>query len=154
MSILKKNPFLTDLYIDIVKKCQETEYLQKTSNIKCSVAIDDCMKKLCNLEIENIVPNYCKIDTEPITHCLQPLIAVQNLVNPGTENSVFTSQLKMVQRLKNYTNARLYCEIIRASMMCLLDVTGTLKDSHWGGFIILRLPQILKELHSISLKNG
>ena len=115
--------------------------------------IDDSLKKLCNLEIENIVSNFAKIDAEPITYCLQPLIAVQNLVNPSTETSTYISQLHMIQRLKNYSNPRLYCEVIRACMMCLHDVTGAFKESHWAGFTVLKLPQILKELHSSTL-NG
>lgn len=96
---------------------------------------------------------FIKVDAEPITYCLQPLLAVQNLVNPSTETSTYISQLHMIQRLKNYSNARLYCEVIRACMMCLHDVTGSLKESHWGGFTVLKLPQILKELHASTL-NG
>jgi mediator of RNA polymerase II transcription subunit 24 len=94
-----------------------------------------------------------KVNAEAITYCLQPLLAVQNLVNPSTETSTYISQLHMIQRLKNYSNARLYCEVIRACMMCLHDVTGTFKESHWGGFTVLKLPQILKELHASTL-NG
>ncbi|XP_008208388.1 mediator of RNA polymerase II transcription subunit 24 [Nasonia vitripennis] len=140
-----------DLYIYIVKKCQEIEKEQQKSNTKCSIPIEDSLKKLCNLEIENIVSKFVKVDAEPITYCLQPLLAVQNLVNPSTETSIYISQLHMIQRLKNYSNARLYCEVIRACMMCLHDVTGSLKESHWGGFTVLKLPQILKELHASTL---
>ncbi|XP_071573333.1 mediator of RNA polymerase II transcription subunit 24-like [Temnothorax nylanderi] len=105
-----------DLYIEVVKKCQETETLLKTSTQKSVVPIEDSLKKLCNLEIESLCPE--KMKMESITHCLQPLFAVQVLLNPSTETTVFVNQLLMVQRLKCYTNARLYCEIIRACLMC------------------------------------
>lgn len=134
-----------------MKKCQEIEKEQPKSNVKSFVVIEESLKKLCNLEVENIASKFVKTDAEPITYCLQPLLAVQNLVNPISETSVYINQLHMIQRLKNYSNARLYCEVIRACMMCLHDVTGTIKESHWGGFTVLKLPQILKELHASTL---
>lgn len=145
--------FILDLYLEIVKKCQEIEKEQQKSNVKCSIPIDDSLKKLCNLEIENIVSTFVKYDAEPITYCIQPLLAAQNTVNPSTETSTFVSQLHTIQRLKNYSNARLYCEVIRACMMCLHDVNGSFKESHWGSFMIIKLPLILKELHTSTL-NG
>ncbi|KYM99981.1 Mediator of RNA polymerase II transcription subunit 24 [Cyphomyrmex costatus] len=140
-----------DLYIEVLKKCQEIETLLKTSTQKSVVPIDDFLKKLCNLEIESLCPE--KIKMESITHCLQPFFAVQVLLNPSTETTVFVNQLLMVQRLKSYTNARLYCEIIRACLMCLHNVTGTFKESQWGAFMFLKVPHILKELHVANL-NG
>jgi len=143
--------FFLDLYIEVVKKCQEIETLLKTSTQKSVVPIEDSLKKLCNLEIESLCPEKTKM--ESITHCLQPLFAVQVLLNPSTETTVFVNQLLMVQRLKSYTNARLYCEIIRACLMCLHNVTGTFKESQWGAFTFLKVPHILKELH-VSNLNG
>lgn len=140
-----------ELYIEVVKKCQEIETLLKTSTQKSVVPIEDSLKKLCSLEIESLCPE--KIKMESITHCLQPLFAVQVLLNPSTETTVFVNQLLMVQRLKSYTNARLYCEIIRACLMCLHNVTGTFKESQWGAFTFLKVPHILKELHVANL-NG
>ncbi|XP_072761073.1 mediator of RNA polymerase II transcription subunit 24-like [Anoplolepis gracilipes] len=140
-----------DLYVDVVKKCQEIETLSKTSSQKSVVAMEDSLKKLCNLNIESLYPEKTKM--ESITHCLQPLFAVQVLLNPSTETTVFVNQLLMVQRLKSYTNARLYCEIIRACLMCLHNVTGTFKESQWGAFMFLKVPLILKELHVATL-NG
>ncbi|KAG7210795.1 hypothetical protein KM043_012286 [Ampulex compressa] len=140
-----------DLYIEVVKKCQEIETLQKTSSLKSSLPMDDSLKKLCNLEIETLMSLPEKRQVESITHCLQPLFAVQVLLNPCTETAVFVNQLLMVQRLKSYTTPRLYCEIIRACLMCLHNVTGTSKESQWGAFTFLKVPVILKELHATNL---
>ncbi|OAD54966.1 Mediator of RNA polymerase II transcription subunit 24 [Eufriesea mexicana] len=142
-----------DLYIEVVKKCQEIEALLKTSNLKSSVPIEDSLKKLCNLEVDCLALSPEMSQMESITHCLQPLFAVQVLLNPSTETSVFVNQMLMVQRLKNYTNARLYCEIIRACLMCLHNVTSTFKESQWGAFTFLKVPLILKELH-VAHSNG
>lgn len=149
-----------DLHIEVMKKCSEIEALLKTTTLKSVVSIEDSLKKLYDLEIESFCPE--KIRMESITHCLQPLFAVQVLLNPSTETAAFVNQLLMVQRLKSYTNARLYCEIIRACLMCLHNVTGTLrsvtqrnrKESQWGAFTFLKVPLILKELHQASLKIG
>ena len=122
--------------------------------MKFSVSIEDTLKKLCNLEIENLNPRSSRTDMEPMTHCLQSLLAVQLSLNSGTETPTFVGQLLMVQRLKNYTNARLYCELIRASLMSLHSVVGLLNESHWGAFIFLKVPLIIKELHTNSLNNS
>ncbi|XP_034180635.1 mediator complex subunit 24 isoform X2 [Osmia lignaria lignaria] len=136
-----------DLYIEVVKKCQEIEALLKTSSLKSSVPIEESLKKLCNLEIDCLTLSPEMTQMESITHCLQPLFAVQVLLNPSTETAVFVNQMLMVQRLKNYTNPRLYCEIIRACLMCLHNVVGMFKESQWGAFTFLKVPLILKELH-------
>ncbi|XP_006563024.1 mediator of RNA polymerase II transcription subunit 24 isoform X4 [Apis mellifera] len=136
-----------DLYIEVVKKCQEIEALLKTSSLKSSIQIEDSLKKLCNLEDDCLTLSHEMSQMESITHCLQPLFAVQVLLNPSTETSVFVNQMLMVQRLKNYTNTRLYCEIIRACLMCLHNVTSTINESQWGAFTFLKVPLILKELH-------
>ncbi|XP_011688763.1 PREDICTED: mediator of RNA polymerase II transcription subunit 24 [Wasmannia auropunctata] len=140
-----------DLYVEVVKKCQEIETLLKTSTQKSVTPIEDSLKKLCNLEIESFCPEKTKM--ESITYCLQPLFTVQVLLNPSTETTVYVNQLLMVQRLKSYTNVRLYCEIIRAGLMCLHNEALTVKESQWGAFMYLKIPQILKELHIANL-NG
>ncbi|KAL2740800.1 mediator of RNA polymerase II transcription subunit 24 [Vespula squamosa] len=142
-----------ELYIVVVRKCQEIETLLKSSNLKSSVPIEESLKKLCNLEVEILALSPEKSRMESITHCLQPLFAVQVLLNPSTETTVFVNQLQMIQRLKSYTNARLYCEIMRACLMCLHNVTGTFNESQWGAFTFLKVPVILKELHTATL-NG
>ncbi|XP_066597518.1 mediator of RNA polymerase II transcription subunit 24 isoform X2 [Prorops nasuta] len=142
-----------DLYVEVVKKCQEIESSQKASSWKSSVPIEESLKKLCNLEMEALVQNQEKNRMEPITYCLQPLFAVQVLINPSTETAVFVNQMFMVQRLKSYTNSRLYCEIIRACLMCLHNVTGSVKESQWGAITFLKVPLILKELHAATV-NG
>lgn len=104
-----------------------------------------------NLEIESISATTANVPMESISYCLQPFFAVQVLLNPSTETAVFVNQLLMIQRLKGYTNARLYSEIMRACLMCLHNVAGTVKESQWGAMTFLKIPFILKELHATTL---
>ncbi|XP_046421667.1 mediator of RNA polymerase II transcription subunit 24 [Neodiprion fabricii] len=136
-----------ELYIEVVKKCQDIESLQKNSTVKSAVPIESSLKQLCNLDIETLASHSKNNKKEPITYCLQPLFAVQVLLNPSTETTVLVNQLLMIQRIKGYSNAKLYSEIIRACFMCLHDVTGTSKESLWGAFTFLKVPHILKELN-------
>lgn len=146
---------VTELYLDVVKKCQDIETLHKTNNnLKSTPSIEDSLKKLMNLEIESISSNTASVPMESITYCLQPLLAVQVLLNPSTETAVFVNQLLMIQRLKGYTNARLYSEVMRACLMCLHNVTGTVKESQWGAVTFLKVPFILKELHQTTLSSA
>lgn len=143
-----------ELFASVMKKCQEIEMLIKVNNqIKSSSLIEEAMKKLSTLSAENLSTS-TKVDMEPITYCLQPLLTVHVLLNPCTETSVFVSQLLVIQRLKNYTNARFYCEIIRAGLTCLRYAVGTLKESQWAAFAFLKMPLIIKELHFQALNDG
>ncbi|CAD6227827.1 GSCOCG00006285001-RA-CDS [Cotesia congregata] len=143
-----------DLYLEVVKKSQEIEALYKASGQKSPSPIDDSLKKLCNLEIETVAPNSTNSTVESITYCLQPLFAVQVLLNPSTETTVFVNQLLMIKRLKGYSNPRLYCEIMRACLLCLHNATGTVKESQWGAVTFLKVPFILKELHATTVTPG
>lgn len=137
------------MYVEVVKRCQEIEVAAQKANIpKSSVSIDSCLKKLCCLEIESLSASDVG-EVEPITYCLQPFLAVQITLNPVMETPAAVNQLLMIQKLKNYSNARLYCEIIRACLMCLHDTfcAGTGKESYWAAFTFLKVPAILKELH-------
>ncbi|XP_012274069.1 mediator of RNA polymerase II transcription subunit 24 isoform X2 [Orussus abietinus] len=140
-----------DLHAEVAKKCQEIEALHKASTLKASVSIEESLKKLCDLDIDSLSLNRSTMEMESITYCLQPLLSVQVLTNPCMETTAFVNQLLMIQRLKSYTNARLYCEIIRACLVCLHDVTGTFHESQWGAFTFLKVPLILKELHSSTI---
>lgn len=48
---------------------------------------------------------------------------------------------------KGYSNPRLYCELIRACLMCLRDSLS--EEDHgpqWGAFTFIKLPHIIKYL--------
>lgn len=99
------------------------------------VKIDDLKMK----EFESKIP-------ESITFCLQPLLAVEVLLNPSADSQSYVTKLLMIMRLKNYSRARLYCEIIRACLISLSNVSGS-SYSAWCAFTLIKVPDILKKLH-------
>ncbi len=87
---------------------------------------------------------------ENVTYCLQPWLAVEVLLHPSIETSHYIAELQMIQRLKGYSNARLYCELIRACLICLNCVSGTNRDSMWCAFTFIKVPHMLKQIHLAS----
>ncbi|KAK7870071.1 hypothetical protein R5R35_012021 [Gryllus longicercus] len=140
------------MFHEVVKKCQEIEGLL-SENVKYqpTIPIGDSMRKLCRLE------NDCEwgklgletgVDqSEPVTYCLQALLAIEVLLNPSSDTQVFVNQMLMVKRLKGYSMARLYSEIMRACLISLNDVLGRSEESQWGAFTFLKVPHILRQLH-------
>lgn len=83
---------------------------------------------------------------EPISYCLQPFLAIDVLVHSSAETSLHVSKFLMIQKMKKYSMARLYCEIIRSCFITLCYV----KDVNyrvWGAFFLFKVPQILKQLN-------
>lgn len=93
-----------------------------------------------------------KVYIESITYCLQPLLAVKVLQNPNSDTQVYVGDLLMIQRLKNYSMSRLYCEIIRACLMSLY-VSGSTRESIWCAFTFIKVPHIIKQLSIMSEGN-
>ncbi|KAL0268602.1 UNVERIFIED_CONTAM: hypothetical protein PYX00_010471 [Menopon gallinae] len=131
-----------ELYAEVLKKCKEIDiFLSHNPNLKLIPPIDSCLKKLRCIEL-NI-----RTECEPITFCLQPLLAVEIMLNPSCETHYLVNKLIVLQRLKGYSNPRLYCDIMRACLISLNSVLGTSEESLWGAFTILKLPHIFKQLH-------
>jgi hypothetical protein len=58
-------------------------------------------RKLCHLDINNESGADGKPDTsEPVTYCLQALLAIEVLLNPSSDTQMFVNELLLVQRLK------------------------------------------------------
>ncbi|XP_030386391.1 mediator of RNA polymerase II transcription subunit 24 [Scaptodrosophila lebanonensis] len=91
---------------------------------------------------------------EPISYCVQPLLAVEVLLNPGKDTSYYVAELQMLQRLKRYSNTRLFYEIIRAGFLTLSNVADTSHDTMWGAFMFFKVPHIIKQLHTLQRVPG
>lgn len=83
---------------------------------------------------------------EPISFCLQPFMAIEVLVHSSAETSVHVSKFLMIQKLKKYSMARLYCEVIRSCFITLCHVKEV-NYRVWGAFFLFKVPQILKQLN-------
>ncbi|CAH0596262.1 unnamed protein product [Chrysodeixis includens] len=135
-------------YNEVTKKCQEiTAFMMMNTQFKAPVTIHETLQKICNLDIDKIAPLNNK--PEPVTHCLQALIAINVLANPSADTQQLSSQLLMVQRIKGYPLSRLYCELIRACFISLNDSSkDATKQSLWAAFTFLKIPQVLHYLHN------
>ncbi|PSN33113.1 hypothetical protein C0J52_23117 [Blattella germanica] len=108
-------------------------------------------RKLCNLDIDNENGIDGEPDnSEPVTYCVQALLAIEVLLNPSSDTQMFVNELLMVQRLKGYNLPRLYAEIMRACLITLNDVQGTGIESQWGAFTFLKVPHVLRQIHFTS----
>nr|CAD7399364.1 unnamed protein product [Timema cristinae] len=148
MLCLAKNECV-DVYLDVVKKCQELEtLLAQNLTLQTSLSVGDSLRKLCQLGSERDVSSDPTLDvSEPVTYCLQALLVIEVLQNPSADTQMFVNEMLMVKRLKGYSMARLHCEIMRACLISLNDVLGTSEESGWGAFVFLKIPYILRQLH-------
>lgn len=110
--------------------------------------IMEALHQITFLKIEHLkMIEFESNDVENVTYCLQPLLAVEVLLNPSTDTHIYVQELLMIQRLKGFSMARLYSEIIRACLISLNNVNGTARDSIWSAFTFIKVPHILKQLH-------
>lgn len=112
---------------------------------------EELLKRIATIDINQLdataAADAAKV--ESITYCLQPLLAVKVLLNPNSDTQHYVNDLLMIQRLKNYSMPRLYCETIRACLMSLY-VSGTARESIWCAFTFIKVPQIIKQLNALS----
>lgn len=113
---------------------------------------EEYLKKVAYIDLStlDITSNVESTSVETITNCLQPLLAVKVHLNPNSDTQMFVNDLLMIQRLKNYSLSRLFCEIIRACLMSLYNVSGTLRESLWCAFAFYKVPHILRQLYVVS----
>lgn len=138
-----------EIYAEIQVKCQEIEsILLLNPSIKPTTPIDNFLKILGTLNIDLIFPDQSK--PEPTTYCIQSLLAVEVYCHPCSDTKNIVSQFLMIKRLKGYSTARLYCELIRACLMSLNNASGTSRESQWGAYILLKVPHILQQLNNLN----
>ncbi|ETN64864.1 thyroid hormone receptor-associated protein complex 100 kDa component [Anopheles darlingi] len=115
---------------------------------KNPVTVTDCMRKLVLIELDaSEMKLFDGGVVEPITYCLQPLLAVEVLLNPMSDTTQYVSQLINLRRLKGFSNARLYCELVRGCFISLNNVEGTSKESLLCAFAFIRVPHIMRQIH-------
>lgn len=144
--------------IKLEDKMANIKMNKKCSSLANAKEIDGLLQKLISVKLdgETLDRNNELLDEHPesIAYCLQPYIAVNVLLNPDCSSKRYASHLQMIQQLKNYPLARVYSELIRASLVCLHNVSSendVSRESMWFAFTFIRVPHIIKQL---SLKSG
>lgn len=133
-----------------IKYCDISNALLK-SDLPEDLALSDGMRKIVFVDVGDLkMREYDSSKVEAINHCLQPLIAIEVLLRPSADVKHYANKMKMVQRLKNYSNARLYMEIMKACLTIMYNVYDTTRESLFGAFTFIKIPQILKLLDQMS----
>ncbi|XP_066251018.1 mediator of RNA polymerase II transcription subunit 24 [Euwallacea similis] len=78
---------------------------------------------------------------------IQSWLQVQLVGHPGADTSAIIYKLHILQRLKGFSDSRLFAELIRGSLISLFDVSETRcpHASHIGAFIFMNIPHIFQE---------
>lgn len=155
-----------DVYLEVCKKCQAIlALLSQNPNFNPGSKLQEVLSKLQKLDLDlgrRCLPSFQVVSglaatrdgCEPLTDCLQPLLAIEVMQNPCADTYAFVSQLRMIQRLKNLTNARLYCELMRACLITVNNVVNNVLEMpqapQWGAFAFIKMPQVLLQLHTTS----
>lgn len=128
--------FVTELFAEVVKKCEEVEAcLSDKEEVLESVRI---LKKL------DVTTLSLPTRTDKGPDCLmQAWMAVELIRQPGSPTQILVEQLNLLQKLKGYSDARLYSELMRASLLSLQNVSQTPHESQWGAFAFLKVPHVL-----------
>lgn len=140
-----------DQFHKIFKTFSESKNVLNSSQFKNFRQIKDLEELLNKLLTVNIINDKLKPDendVEPITYCLQPLIAIEVQKNPCQTTENYITRFLTVRQLKNYSLPRLYYEVIRAALMSLHNVNGTNRESTWCAFTFTKIPQIIKQIHA------
>uniref|UniRef100_A0A182Y2W0 Mediator of RNA polymerase II transcription subunit 24 n=1 Tax=Anopheles stephensi TaxID=30069 RepID=A0A182Y2W0_ANOST len=162
-----ENPFLLgvlsigkcedpDLFLTLQKRFNginnltiTTGYVAHVGSSPKNVTVTDYMRKLVLLEVDILeMKQFDGGKVEPITFSLQPFIAIEVLLNPMTDTNQNVAQLITLKRLKGYSYARLYCEIMRGCLISLNNVEGTSKESLLCAFAFIKVPHILHQIHT------
>ncbi|XP_056632124.1 mediator of RNA polymerase II transcription subunit 24 isoform X1 [Diorhabda sublineata] len=128
-----------DLFAETNRKCLELETIFKEQD-----EILPYIRKLANIDV-TILHLPIKTETWPGS-LIQCWLEVKLTGNPGTSTAILAQQLKIFKKLKGFSNARLYAELMRGSLMSLYNVRKTTHESQWGAFAFLKVPHILLEL--------
>ncbi|XP_065086378.1 mediator of RNA polymerase II transcription subunit 24 [Ochlerotatus camptorhynchus] len=143
-----------DLFVMLKKKCHRIDNLTASSGFvppvgsQKNVTVNDYIRKVGCIDADTLdMKAFDGRGVEPITYCLQPLIAIDILFNPNCDTQTYVSEFLSIQTLKGYSLSRLYCEIIRACLTCLNNVSGTSRESYICAFTFIKVPQILRQIH-------
>ncbi|XP_018572126.1 mediator of RNA polymerase II transcription subunit 24 [Anoplophora glabripennis] len=129
----------TDLFNETSRKCMEIE-----ATLTETEELHKYVRKLGSIGINMLC---LPVNSEKWPGSLiQCWLEVKLIGNPGSSTSVLAEQLQVFQRLKGFSDARLYAELMRGSLLALYNVSQTSHESQWGAFAFLKVPHILLEL--------
>nr|CAH7752585.1 unnamed protein product [Callosobruchus chinensis] len=129
----------SELFSETNRKCAELKEILKES--------DEALQYVGKLENIDVQMLRLPIKTETWPGSLiQCWLEVTLIGNPGCPTNVLAEQLQIFKTLKGYSNARLYAELMRGSLLSLYNVSQTSQESQRSAFAFLKVPHILVSL--------
>ena len=83
---------------------------------------------------------------------LNAVLAFDAILNPANDVDVCAKQIGLVAQFNNLTLPDLFCEIMRACFIGLIDSSG--EDLKWAAFTFLKVPQLFGKLNFIGTEKG
>lgn len=141
-----------DLYSKVTRTHSEIKNKFDSTKFVPINNIEELLKNCAFINIKSLdMVQLESNEVESITFVLQPLLAIEVLLNPSSDTQIYVAELLMIQRLKGYSMPRLYSEIMRACLISLYNVSGTSRESMWCAFTFIKIPHILKQIHIMSI---
>lgn len=140
-----------ELYNETTRRCYQIETTLKAgapTKTPVVAALESSLQDLLNLDVDTVSKNVDGV--ERVTYCVQGMLEVSVIHDPSAATGVLVSQMMLIKRMKGFTMARLYCEMLRACWLSLYEVSGTGFESQWGAFTFLKIPHIVSNLHNIT----
>ncbi|XP_058460043.1 mediator of RNA polymerase II transcription subunit 24 [Malaya genurostris] len=143
-----------EMFGPIEQKCTRIDNLTVASGFvppmitQKNLTINDYIRKVACIECTALdMKEFDGKCTERISYCLQPLIAIDFILNPNLDTHTYVCKFRSIQRLKGYSLSRLYYELIRGCLICLNNVNGTARESFVCAFTFIKVPHIFRQLH-------
>ncbi|XP_050315120.1 mediator of RNA polymerase II transcription subunit 24 [Anthonomus grandis grandis] len=143
-----------DFYVSMIclAKYNDPELFQET-NRKCTELLtvlsetEELVKYVTILESIDIHMLCLPVKSEKWPGSLiQCWLEVKLTGDPGADTSTLADQLQIFQKLKGFSDSRLFAELIRGSFLALYNGNQTPHESQWGAFTFLKVPHILQEM--------
>ncbi|ERL93304.1 hypothetical protein D910_10598 [Dendroctonus ponderosae] len=143
-----------DFYISMIclAKYNDPELFQETS-AKCTEVLsrlpeaDEVTKYVAKLEHIDIHMLCLPVNSEKWPGSLvQCWLEVNLMKKPDMDASSLADQLQIFQRLKGFSDSRLFAELLRGSLLCFYNTNESPHDSRWEAITFLKVPHIIQEL--------
>ncbi|KAL4223940.1 Mediator of RNA polymerase II transcription subunit 24 [Mactra antiquata] len=93
------------------------------------------------------------ISNLPINPTIVTMVSLEAIMNPTSDMQPFVDQLYILEKLMKFQRSYMYCELLRACFMGLVDVKvagpneqGTQEQYRWCAFSFLKIQQLLQKI--------
>lgn len=136
-----------ELFTKLTKKCCDICNLVMKTELTEEPAVSKAFRSIAFVSVSDLkMKKFENRQAEPLTYWLQPLITFEVLLRPTVDLKTFVNRLELIQKLKNYSNSRLFFELMKASLLLNHNAHDTTLESLYGAFTFIKVPNILKTL--------